>query len=94
MNTKMGTAYYVAPEIVNGRAEREGYDKSVDVWALGLVFDELLHGSPFFNGATEEEVFNKIRNETYFIRNKEYRESSFFDGNKFIVQQILINMIQ
>ena len=60
MNTKMGTAYYVAPEIVNGRAEREGFDKSVDVWALGLVFDELLHGSPFFNGATEEEVFNKI----------------------------------
>lgn len=35
MTTKIGTAYYVAPEILDGRAERDGYDKSVDIWALG-----------------------------------------------------------
>jgi calcium-dependent protein kinase len=38
MTSKIGTAYYVAPEILDGRAEREGgYDKSVDVWALGYL---------------------------------------------------------
>jgi calcium-dependent protein kinase len=44
--TKVGTAYYVAPEILAG----DGYDKLVDVWALGLIMDELIHGTPFYNG--------------------------------------------
>ena len=38
MTSKIGTAYYVAPEIVDGRAEREGYDKSIDIWALGYIY--------------------------------------------------------
>ena len=75
----------MAPEFVNGRAEREGYDKSVDTWALGLMLDELLHGSPFFNGSTEEDVFMKIRNDHFFIRTKEYREASFFETTRFII---------
>ena len=35
--TKVGTAYYVAPEIFDRRLETEGYDKSVDIWALGYL---------------------------------------------------------
>jgi calcium-dependent protein kinase len=50
MTTKVGTAYYVAPEILDGRVLQEGYDRTVDTWALGLMFDELIHGSPFYNG--------------------------------------------
>lgn len=68
MKSKFGTAYYVAPEIIDGRADKDGYDKSVDVWALGIMFDELLHGSPFYDGATEEEIYIKIRNEPYYVR--------------------------
>lgn len=93
MTTKIGTAYYVAPEILDGRAETEGYDKTIDIWALGLMLDELLHGSPFYNGATEDEVFFKIRNEPYYIRSSEYRDASFFETKKHIVQQILLNTI-
>lgn len=34
--TKIGTAYYVAPEILDGRVQRDGgYDKTIDIWALG-----------------------------------------------------------
>jgi len=68
MKSKFGTAYYVAPEIINGKADKDGYDKSVDVWALGIMFDELLHGSPFYDGETEEEIYIKIRNEPYYVR--------------------------
>ena len=68
MKSKFGTAYYVAPEIIDGRADKDGYDKSVDVWALGIMFDELLHGAPFYDGATEEEIYIKIRNEPYYVR--------------------------
>lgn len=35
MTSKIGTAYYVAPEIIDGRADQGGYDKSIDTWALG-----------------------------------------------------------
>jgi hypothetical protein len=30
---------------------------------MGLMLDELLNGSPFYNGSSEEEVFKKIRQE-------------------------------
>lgn len=72
--TKVGTAYYVAPEIF---LDKDGYDKSVDIWALGylfifilfsLIIDELIHGTPFYNGASEDEVFAKIKSDQYFIR--------------------------
>lgn len=38
-NAKIGTAYYVPPEVVEGQK----YDKSIDIWAAGLVLDELIH---------------------------------------------------
>jgi calcium-dependent protein kinase len=85
---KVGTAYYVAPEILDGH----GYDKSVDIWALGLMFDELLHGTPFYNGNSEEEVFKKIRHDPFIIRNKKYYDHQ--DDRKTIIQHILIGMIE
>lgn len=42
--TFFGTYEYMAPEIIEGRQ----YDKSVDIWALGILLYEMLHGySPF-----------------------------------------------
>jgi calcium-dependent protein kinase len=86
MTTKVGTAYYVAPEILDYRVNFDGYDRTVDIWALGLVFDELLHGSPFYNGTSEEEVFSKIKNDHYFIRDSTYRESTIFDLRKYTIK--------
>ncbi|CAD8193903.1 unnamed protein product [Paramecium octaurelia] len=92
LTSKFGTAYYVAPEIIDGRAELYGYDKTVDIWALGLMFDELLHGTPFFDGHTEDEVFIKIRNEPYYPRKHEY-SGSRLPPRKQIVANILMGMI-
>ena len=93
LTSKFGTAYYVAPEIIDGRAEIYGYDKTVDVWALGLMFDELLHGSPFYDGMSEDEVFIKIRNEPYYPRKAEYKPSRL-PNRKSIIASILTGMIQ
>jgi len=42
--TFCGTYEYMAPEIV----KETPYDKSVDIWSLGILLYELLHGySPF-----------------------------------------------
>ncbi|TNJ29906.1 Kinase, NEK [Giardia muris] len=46
MSTILGTFSYMAPEILR----EEGYDKSVDVWALGVVAYEMCtHALPFEN---------------------------------------------
>ncbi|CAD8067089.1 unnamed protein product [Paramecium primaurelia] len=88
--TKVGTAYYVAPEILY----KQQYDKSVDIWALGLIIDELIHKTPFYNGDTEEEVFGKIRSINYIIRDKQYAKPAILDNKKNLIKNILINSIQ
>jgi calcium-dependent protein kinase len=56
MNTKLGTPYYVSPEVLEGN-----YDKRCDLWSLGVMTYMLLTGEPPFNGRTDAEVFFKIR---------------------------------
>lgn len=56
MMTKLGTPYYVSPEVLEGI-----YDKRCDLWAVGVIAYILLSGNPPFNGRNEVEVFNKIR---------------------------------
>lgn len=56
MLTKLGTPYYISPEVLEG-----SYDKRCDLWSIGVIAYILLSGSPPFNGKNETEVFNKIR---------------------------------
>jgi len=35
---------------------------------ISLIIDELIHGTPFYNGASEDEVFAKIKSDQYIIR--------------------------
>lgn len=56
MDTKLGTPYYVSPEVLEGK-----YDKRCDLWSIGVMAYMLLCGSPPFQGRNEVEVFNNIR---------------------------------
>lgn len=56
MKTKLGTPYYVSPEVLEGR-----YDHRCDIWGIGVLAYLMLSGTPPFNGKNEIEVFNKIR---------------------------------
>ena len=55
MNSKLGTPYYVAPEVLEGN-----YDKSCDLWSLGVLTFMLLSGEPPFTGRSVRQVFRKI----------------------------------
>jgi serine/threonine protein kinase len=64
MQTVAGTKEYIAPE----QAKFHTYTNSVDVWSIGIIFDELLHGEPYYTGENNKEVFNKILKEDYRVR--------------------------
>jgi calcium-dependent protein kinase len=58
MQTKAGSAYYVSPEVLEGN-----YDFQCDVWGLGVILYILLVGFPPFNGDSDAQIYNAIRNE-------------------------------
>ncbi len=55
MSTKVGTAYYVSPEVLEGN-----YDEKCDIWSSGVILYILLSGDPPFNGQNDNEIYRKI----------------------------------
>ena len=55
MKSKVGTLYYISPEIIKGN-----YDEKCDIWACGVILYILLCGYPPFSGNTDKEVYNLI----------------------------------
>ena len=55
MSNPIGTAYYMSPELFKGK-----YDKSCDIWSIGVVAYILLCGYPPFNGDTDLDIFESI----------------------------------
>ena len=52
----VGSAYYIAPEVIIGN-----YDEKCDLWSSGVILYILLSGVPPFAGNTNEQIMHKIR---------------------------------
>lgn len=71
-STRLGTVEYLAPEVVQCRAEencgdstdltKPGYTNKVDCWSTGVLTYDLLCGKAPFSAACQGDVFNKICN--------------------------------
>jgi serine/threonine protein kinase len=56
--TQCGTPVYMSPEIL----KHEKYDESVDIWSMGILLFEMVHGTPPFAGTNYFEVSNNVIN--------------------------------
>ena len=64
MKTRIGTPYYVAPEILTGDAS---YTAACDMWSLGVIVYFMLHGYPPFHEEDEAKLFKQIMMADYVI---------------------------
>lgn len=55
MTSRLGTAFYVSPEVLNRK-----YTSKCDIWSLGVVLYIMLCGYPPFYGASDPLIFKSI----------------------------------
>ena len=60
----VGTAYYVAPEVLN----KKGYGPEIDWWSVGVIFFEMLIGYAPFCSKHTNEVCQKVLNWKKFLK--------------------------
>jgi calcium/calmodulin-dependent protein kinase I len=63
-DTRVGTKGYQAPQIVRGHV----YNHKCDIWSVGVVAYEILHGKlPFNRKLGEEELYDKMMTSNFAI---------------------------
>lgn len=82
MTARVGTAYYIAPEVMSGH-----YTKACDLWSIGVVLYILLAGSPPFAGTSDKEVLRKVVIGKYSFLGDKWAAIS--DGAKGLVSCLL-----
>ena len=83
LTSKVGTSYYVPPEILAGN-----YTEKCDIWSAGIILYILLSGEPPFNGPNDETIFARIK--TYKYEFPEAKWSKISVEAKDLLSKMLI----
>lgn len=82
MTSKVGTAYYVSPEVLAGN-----YDEKCDIWSAGVILYILLCGDPPFNGPNDNEIYKAIKKKKFKYENPIWKNVS--DQAKDLINKML-----
>eukprot|EP00050_Salpingoeca_kvevrii_P014617 m.38160 g.38160 ORF g.38160 m.38160 type:complete len:354 (+) comp5871_c0_seq2:332-1393(+) len=95
LTTPVYTPYYVAPEVLNVRSQtRTSYDKSCDIWSLGVVVYIILAGyPPFYSYSQQQTALSPGMEER--IRLGEYDfDDEVWDGVSIEAQDLVMKLLQ
>ena len=56
LKEKIGTPYYIAPEVLSKK-----YGTKCDIWSCGVITYIILCGVPPFNGETDKEILKRVK---------------------------------
>jgi serine/threonine protein kinase len=68
-NTFCGTLDYLSPEMITG----DSHDEKIDIWTLGVIMYELIHGYPPFSNSKNSLNKSKHLKITFCLR-KHFRK--------------------
>ena len=71
MTTVVGTPYYIAPEVLHRK-----YDKTCDLWSMGVIAYIILCGYPPFNGRDNDETHRCVMRGKYCFPSEEWKDIS------------------
>jgi calcium-dependent protein kinase len=83
LKTKVGTAYYVSPEILSGN-----YTQLCDIWSAGVILYILLSGDPPFNGPNDNVIYTKISQMKFTFPQNKWKNIS--DDAKDLICHMLV----
>ena len=78
----VGSSYYIAPEVL-----RQKYNKECDLWSVGVILYMFIVGHAPFDGCDDEEITNNIHNGVYRKNDKRWVKAS--NEVKDLIQKLL-----
>ena len=84
LTKKIGTSYFIAPEVLN-----RNYNEKCDVWSCGVLLFILLCGKPPFWGESDKEIIEKVKFGVPDWRKEEWENVSP-EGQEFV--KLLLNV--
>ena len=82
LDEKLGTPYYIAPEVLN-----KNYNNKCDIWSAGVITYILLSGSPPFNGQSDQDIMKKVREGTFSFDDRIWQTIS--ENAKLFIRALL-----
>ena len=82
MSLRVGTAYYMAPEVIQGN-----YDNKCDIWSCGVILYIMLCGYPPFDGDTENDILKAITKKKFSFPEEEWKSIS--DDAKDLIKHMI-----
>lgn len=83
LSQRLGTAYYIAPEVLG-----MNYDEKCDIWSCGVILYVLLCGFPPFAGNTDEEILRRVKAGKYSFAHESWQSVS--KEAKSLIQKMLL----
>jgi len=83
LHKKIGTPYYIAPEVLN-----MDYTEKCDVWSCGVILYILLSGYPPFPGKSNDDIMRKVRIGQFHFNHPEF--NSISSEAKNLIRKMLV----